>query len=89
MTLLPHFVATATAPADSVDLARYPGLTYAPAQHGEGIRFAHNGRPVEAVAASEAGRAAVAHLDSVGAALGVSLAEVCDAIKYLRSRGMI
>lgn len=89
MPLIPHFVATATTPTGSINLAPYPGLTYAPYQHGEGIRFALNGRSVDEVAASERARAASVHLDAIAAALGVSFGDSCDALKYLRDQNLI
>lgn len=89
MSLVAIATATATAPPGSIDLAPYPGLTYAPAQHGPGIRFAHNGRRVEEVAACDAGRAASVELGKIAAALGVSFTDVCDALKYLRDHQRI
>jgi hypothetical protein len=89
MTLVAIATATATAPPGSIHLAAYPGLTYAPAQHGPGIRFAHNGRPVDEVAASESGRAAAIRIEHIAAALGVSFADACDALKYLHDQKRI
>ena len=69
-------------------LALYPGLTHAPAQHGEGVRFAHNGAPVAAVA-SLAGASIIAELDALAAAAGVPLVDYLDGVRYARAGGLI
>lgn len=79
----------ATAPHGSTNLGQYPGLTYAPSQHGEGIRFAHNGRLIDEVVESEAAKAASVYLDNVAVQFGVSFGDVCDAMKYLRATEVI
>lgn len=69
-------------------LGPYPGLTYAPQQHGEGIRLAHNGRPVEELAAAvEPGT--VAALDALATAMGAPFGDVLDGLKYLRDEKVI
>lgn len=71
------------------NLSGFPGLTYAPQQHGEGIRFAHNGVPVEEALADPAMATAVATLDGIAAKLGVKLPDVCDAVGHARTNGVI
>ena len=87
--LIPNLTGHATAPVPSVDLWKYPGLTFAPAQHGEGIRFAANGRPVVELLSAEASRDTRDQIDRLAEAHGVSFADACDALKFLRDQKMI
>lgn len=88
MDLKPILHGTVEHAPGAINLHPYPALAYAPHQHGEGIRFAHNGRPVEdALKADIAGESdLVAALDRIAAHCGVSFGDVCDALKYLRDR---
>jgi hypothetical protein len=76
-------------PPGSVNLHAYPGLVHAPQQHGEGIRFAHDGRPVEDVASQGLAEDVSDSIDRIAASLGVPFGDVCDALKYLRDAGAI
>lgn len=82
----------ATAPPDGVNLAKYPGLCYAPQQHGEGVRFAHNGRPVGDVLDAEdvggAARTTLFAVEAMAESFGVSFGDVLDALKYLHDQGV-
>lgn len=69
----------------TVNLSGYPGLAYAPKQHGEGIRLAHNGKPVEEVAADPELAAAADVFAAHAARHGVSFGDMCDAVRYHRS----
>lgn len=71
------------------NLSGFPGLTYAPSQHGEGIRFAHNGTPIEDALGHPDAKGAIATLDAIAEKLGVKLPDVCDAIGYLRKHDLI
>jgi hypothetical protein len=74
---------TGTCAGGNVNLHRYPGLTYAPKQHGEGIRLAATGAPVADVAAHPELVAAVATLKMHADALRISLADLCDAVRFV------
>lgn len=87
--MIPNLSGHATAPVPSVDLWKYPGLTFAPAQHGEGVRFASNGRPVVEVLSVEVGRDARDQIDRLAREQGVSFSDACDALKYLRDHQML
>jgi hypothetical protein len=96
MNLTPNLTGHATAPAGSINLAPYPGLVYAPGQHGEGIRFAHNGKPVEDLRDKYLSGPDYVNEGGIGdmiahaaEQLGVSFADVCDALKYLRDAKQI
>lgn len=67
----------------NVNLSGYPGLTYAPSQHGEGIRLAHNGVPIEDVVSHPDLVAAVLTLKARAEAHGIpNWRDVCDAVAY-------
>jgi hypothetical protein len=88
-----HLFATVEPKADGVNLAAYPGLTYAPDHWGPGVRFSHNGREVKEVVnlgvdlSSDTSLAGA--VDQIAEMLGVSFGDVCDAIKFLRDQGAI
>lgn len=85
MVIIPELTGHATIPAGSIHLGNYPGLTHAPQQHGEGIRFAHNGKPVELVVEEGIGIEAryIRDIADTAEAIGVSFGDVLDALKYL------
>lgn len=83
-----HLFAIVESKADGINLAAYPGLTYAPDHWGPGIRFAHNGREVKEVAEA-AGFAAASGIQHIAEKLGVPFADVCDALKFLRDQQAI
>lgn len=67
------------------NLSGYPGLTYAPNQHGEGVRFAHNGTPIDSALSEPSVADAIAALDAVAKKHGVKLPDLCDAIGFARN----
>lgn len=87
MHQMPLLTAAVTHRPDAVHLHAYAGLAYAPQQHGDFIAFASNGKPVAAVAGDSGG--AVAALDAIAAAHGVSFGDACDALKFLRDQKAI
>lgn len=83
--LIPHLKATCT--GGDIDLSKYSHLAYAPSQHGEGVRVASNGFPVDQIAT--ACREQVDILSLAANSCGVTLAEVFDALRYARDNGVI
>lgn len=73
----------------AVLLNNYPGLVYAPQQHGDFVAFAHNGKPVDDVKSHTAMAFAISAILDMARDLGVSFGDVCDALKYLRDCGKI
>lgn len=69
------------------DLTGYPSLTYAPLQHGEGVRLARNGLDIDAVV--EAASSIMAEVDALACREGITLAELCDVLRYARANEMI
>jgi len=85
----PHAYGNAAVNPDAPNLHDYPALTHAPQQWGEGIRFAHNGRPVEDLSSMIDDYEVIGAMDAAARHLGVSFGDVCDALKYLRGAGAI
>jgi hypothetical protein len=71
----------------TVDLTGYPHLTYAPHQHGPGVRIARNGAAVEAIAYDAS--PLVMDIDRLANDEGLSWAELFDALLYSRANGMV
>jgi hypothetical protein len=63
------------------DLRDYPRLTHAPAQWGEGVRVASNGKPADEIA--RACEAEVQHLADVAVHYDITLAELFDALRWV------
>lgn len=82
-----NFQAVVTHKPDAIHLHAYPALVYAPQQHGDFIAFAHNGKPVSDLVESSGG--VTAALDEIAAKHGISFADACDALKYLRDNKAI
>jgi hypothetical protein len=82
--MIPRLRGTA-APGTGPDLTGFPGLTYAPAQWGEGVRIASNGSAIAPIAACAAERP----IEYAATIYGISTAEVLDALRYARANGMI
>jgi hypothetical protein len=68
----------------AVKLDGYPLLTFAPLQHGAGIRTEDNGTPVSDIADAAA---ASPDLGTLAAKFGTSEAHVADALKYAVATG--
>ena len=73
----------------AVDLARYPNLTYAPAQWGDGVRTATQGTPVAEIAKAVQESGLMHAIDVAAASAAIPLDELLDAIRYARSRGLV
>ncbi len=71
----------------SHDLSKYPHLAYSPSQHGEGVRCASNGFPVDQIAL--ACREPLDTLSLAANSCGVTLAELFDALRYARDTGVV
>jgi hypothetical protein len=71
------------------DLSRYPTLTYAPLQWGEGIRTGSKGVPVDAIAADALANGAVDQIDDLMTRHSATFAEVLDSLDYARANGLI
>jgi hypothetical protein len=71
------------------DLARYPRLTHAPSQWGEGVRTAGTGVSCEEIAVRAQMEGLVAPLDALAATCGVTLGEVLHALDYARDQKLI
>ncbi len=69
------------------DLTKYPHLTHAPSQWGEGIRVASNGKTVDAIALDAA--LLVPELDAYVNAHGITWAELFDALRYARDQRIV
>ena len=69
------------------DLVGYPHLTYAPSQWGPGVRVASNGANVGAIAADA--KSIISEVDALARREGISLDELCDALRYARANGAI
>lgn len=72
-----------------VRLDAYPGLVYAPAQWGPGVRVECNGTPVEEIVAAVADAGPEADLHALAARFGCSEAHVVDALLYAREVGYL
>jgi hypothetical protein len=69
-----------------VNLSRYSTLTYAPNQWGPGIRIASTGKAVDEIAAAVAVTDLAVALDAMAEHCGITVAELCDAIRFDRDR---
>ncbi len=69
---------------NAVRLDGYPLLTYAPSQHGEGIRTEDNGTPIEDIVAKLAETKDPA---ATARAFGTSVAHVGQAAAYAHAHG--
>ncbi len=70
------------------DLAKFPLLTYAPGQHGEGVRVASNGVLVEDIveaATHSHDESVVTSLFSLALAFSITWDEMFDALRYARA----
>jgi hypothetical protein len=74
---------------DAIDLTRYPNLTYAPLQWGEGVRTSTNGVAVAEIAVAATAFSVTSELDRLAYGLGISLDELLDAIRYARAQGQV
>lgn len=68
----------------AVKLDGYPLLTFAPLQHGAGIRTEDNGTPVADIAVAAV---QTPDLATLAAKFGTSAAHVADALKYAVATG--
>lgn len=66
----------------AIRLDRFPNLTYAPAQHGEGVRTHLKGVLVDDIALSAKGSGLLAKIEIEAAKHGVDIEELLDAIRY-------
>jgi hypothetical protein len=71
-------------PGAGPDLARYPALTFAPAQWGEGVRLARNGDAADALADAAKLDGLVAAIDAFARKSGATWEEIFDAVRYDR-----
>lgn len=76
-------------PGAGPDLARYPRLTHAPAQWGEGVRTAGTGVPCDEIAERCLLAGIVASIDATATSMGVSFGEVLHALDYARDHKTI
>ncbi len=74
-------------PAGCVDLTGYPRLTYAPFQHGEGVRIASHGFLVADVAKAAAKVNLVGTIEVLAKGLDLTWDELFDALRYARDHG--
>lgn len=75
---------------DDLNLGRYPNLTYAPAQWGDGVRTHLAGKSVEDIAEHMTRyETAICSLDEHCAELGVTFDELLDALRYARANKLI
>ena len=89
MNLVPALTGVAQHRPDAINLQSYPALAYAPLQHGDFVAFARNGKPVGVLASSPAVVGAADAIADAADLHGVSFADVCDALKFLRDQGQI
>ncbi len=77
----------------TVDLSRYPSLTYAPAQWGEGVRTATTGVSIAFIAnaarAEDGSDGLVGQIDDLAKLLQISFDELLDALRYARAAGKV
>lgn len=65
-----------------VNLSRYPSLTYAPEQHGDGVRTHVSGKSVDDIYRAANDTLIVATLKEFANTHGVDFEELCDALRY-------
>jgi hypothetical protein len=67
------------------NLSRYPSLTYAPSQWGDGVRTHGVGADIVTVAEAASKAGLVASLDAFAVEHGLDLGELLNAIEYARA----
>ncbi len=78
---------TVSKPAGSIDLTKYPQLTYAPQQWGPGVRVASCGTTVADVALAAARVNLVGTIETLANGLDLTWDELFDSLRYARDHG--